>query len=55
MIKEQEILKDNLIKLVKDHRRTCNNVSCSISLSLVLVVGKLAGLEFTEEEADLFI
>jgi len=46
----EDILKENLIKLVEHHKEHCNGPDCGISLYYVLKVAEQAGLHFTDEE-----
>ena len=51
---KKEILKKNLIKLVKHHKEHCDGPDCDISLFYVLKVAENADLKFTEEEKKYF-
>ena len=55
MIKEEEVLKDNLVKLVKHHKKYCEGEDCDISLYLLLMLAKKAGLFLTTAEQKEFI
>jgi len=54
-MEEKEYLKQQLIRLIKDHRKTCDKSDCNISLSAFLTIAKLAGLVLSEEEKKLFL
>lgn len=49
------IRKQNLINLVKHHRKTCDGESCNISLYLILELAEKAGMKFTKKEREYFI
>lgn len=49
-VTEEEVLKENLIRLVQHHKEHCDGPDCNISLFYVLRVAENAGLEFTFEE-----
>jgi hypothetical protein len=49
----EELLKQNLIHLVEDHRAKCD-IDCNVSLSLVREVAELAGLTLSQQERELF-
>jgi len=53
-ISEEEVLKENLIKLVKEHKDHCNTPDCGISLMFVLKLAEKAGLKFTDLEKRIF-
>lgn len=49
-----EILKKNIIKIVKEHKESCDNSECGIfSCNLYLLLNK-AGIYLSREEAELF-
>ena len=50
----QEAWKLNLLNLVKEHREKCDK-TCAVSLSRIWEIAQAAGLEFTEDEALLFV
>ena len=54
-INKNKILKSNIIKLVKHHRKYCEGENCNISLWMLLEVAKASGLKFTKKEEELFI
>jgi hypothetical protein len=45
-----KILKDNMLKLVKQHREVCNCEDCDISLALVLEVLQRANIPLSKDE-----
>jgi len=45
----QDILKENALKLAKDHKKHCD-MTCNISLFLVGELIEMAGIELTEDE-----
>lgn len=49
------ILKENLIKLVDHHKDHCDGSDCGISLYNVLSVAKMAGIKFTDDEVRHFL
>ena len=49
-VSENEVLKENLIRLAKHHKIHCDGIDCDISLMYLLKVAEKAGLEFTNEE-----
>ena len=51
---EEEILKENLIRLAEHHKLHCDGPDCGISLFYVLKVAEKAGLKFTDEEKRSF-
>jgi hypothetical protein len=51
---EEQVLKFNLLELVKDHRDK-ETEDCNVSLWLVRVLAEKAGLCFSEEETKLFV
>lgn len=44
------VLKENLIKVVRDHKATCVGEECQISVSMLLLLALKAGIVFTDEE-----
>ena len=54
IIKEEDILKENIIRLVKEHKDHCHTPDCGISLMYVRRLAEKAGLKFTEEEKKYF-
>lgn len=52
---ENEILKNQLIEIVKHHKKVCNGENCNISLYLIRLIGEKAGLQFTDKEKEIFI
>jgi hypothetical protein len=52
---EKEVYKENLIKLVKHHKKHCDGPECDISVYQIRIVAQLAGIEFTDEEKKIFI
>ena len=44
------ILKDNMLKLVKQHKELCNSEECDISLALVLEVLQRAKIPLSNDE-----
>ena len=50
-----ELLKNNLIALVRDHKKHCDHGECGISTYLVAEVLKKAGIELNKEEFAEFI
>ncbi len=53
-ISEKQALKENVIRLIKHHRKYCEGAKCNISLSQILKVVQDAGLTFTDNEKRLF-
>ena len=53
-ISEKQALKENIIRLIKHHRKHCEGESCNISLSQILKIAQDAGLKFTDNEKRLF-
>lgn len=52
---ELSFLKENLIKLVKNHKNTCHNTDCGISLFYIRKLAEKAGIVFTNEEKRYFM
>ena len=52
---ENEILKNQLIEIVKHHKKVCNGENCNISLYLIMLIGERANLKFTDKEKEFFI
>jgi len=50
---KQEIIKENVIDLVKNHKMTCEQ-PCGISLFLVKQLIEMAGIELTRKEKKEF-
>jgi hypothetical protein len=56
-ISREQALKENVIRLIKHHRKYCEGETCDISLSQILELleaSENAGLKFTDEEKRLF-
>jgi hypothetical protein len=51
---DDDILKENLIRLAEHHKKHCDGPDCGISLFYVLRVAERAGLKFTYEEKRSF-
>ena len=51
---ETKIIKRNFIRIAKHHRDHCEDSECGVQLFLLLLVGRKAGFEFTEEERKCF-
>jgi len=49
---EKELVKINVIRIIKEHKRTCNSILCNISLDYVAKALELAGIELTKEEKE---
>ena len=49
-----EMLKRNVLAIVKEHREKCDK-DCNVNLTVILDVAQKAGLKFTDEEKRLFI
>lgn len=54
IIEKNKLLKQNAIRLATHHRKHCDGEECNISLSLLLDLLELAGIELTEEEKRIF-
>ncbi|MFA6570182.1 MAG: hypothetical protein WCT77_02995 [Bacteroidota bacterium] len=54
-ITEEEALKDNILKLAKEHKDKCHTNGCGISLYLVRKLAEKAGITFTDEEKRIFM
>lgn len=50
----KQIEKENLLKVVKHHKKYCEGEDCNISLHWLFTVAKRAGLKFTEKERSEF-
>lgn len=50
-----ELLKQNIIALVRDHKKHCDHSDCGISVYMVAELIKMAGLKLTKEEFAEFI
>jgi hypothetical protein len=51
---DDEVLKQNMIRLVDHHRATCPGQTCNISLYLAECVMKAAGIDLTQPESSRF-
>lgn len=49
-----QILVDNMLRLVRQHKETCPGPECGISLYMVKQVVRRAGLSLTDEEEEEF-
>ena len=49
------MLKDNAIRLAKDHKKTCQDPECDISLYLLNELVEAAGIKLTQKEKGEFI
>ena len=47
---EKERVKQNAIRLARNHRETCDDENCNISLHLLRRCVELAGIQLTEAE-----
>ena len=47
---EKELVKINVIRIIKEHKRTCEDSCCNLSLDYVAKALELAGIELTKEE-----
>ena len=52
---ENKYLKENLINLVKDHKKNCHSDNCGVSLHYIRKIGEKAGLKFTDDELRHFM
>ncbi len=52
---DKEVYKQNLIKLLKHHKKNCNNPNCNLSVSRIRKSAEIDGIEFTKEEEKIFI
>lgn len=50
-----QVSKENLILLAKHHKMYCSSGDCGVSLIILLILGKKAGLKFTNKEMEVFI
>ena len=50
-----EVLKNNAIAMVKDHKRTCNNPDCGVSTYLIKLLVDKAGIKLNKAELVEFI
>ncbi len=54
-MREDEILKRNIIQLVKQHKDGCTDPECGVSMLLTERLIKKAGIKLTKEESAIFI
>ena len=54
-VTEKELIKENIIKLIRHHRNHCDGPTCDISLYLVRRLLELADIKIEGEEIRLFI
>ena len=47
----EELLKQNVLRLAREHKRHCDSPDCGISLYFVAMLLDLAGIELTKEES----
>lgn len=52
---QKKVYKESIIKLAKHHNKNCDKAYCKISLSRILKTAETDGIEFTEEEKNIFI
>lgn len=52
---EDEILKMNAIHIIKHHIKTCTVSSCTMSMMLLCILLRRAGIELTDEEQSMFL
>ena len=52
---KDKMLKDNAIRLVKNHKKTCRDPECNISLYLLSELIEAAGIKLTQKEKGEFI
>jgi hypothetical protein len=50
-----EMLKQNAIQIVRDHKKHCDRSECGISTYMIAELLKKAGIELTAEEIGEFI
>ena len=50
-----EVLKNNAVAMVKDHKRTCNNPDCGVSTYLIKLLVDKAGIKLNKAELVEFI
>ncbi len=53
-ITKEDLLKRNLLALVKEHREKCDR-HCTVSLSLVLEIALKAGIAIGDEDKWMFL
>jgi hypothetical protein len=53
-ISKEQASKENVIRLIKHHKKHCEGETCDVSLFLILMLSQDAGLKFTDEEKRLF-
>ena len=51
----RKMLKDNAIRFAKDHKKTCQDPECDISLYLLSELIEVAGIKLTQKEKGEFI
>lgn len=49
-----KLLKENILILVKHHKKNCGDEFCGVSLHLVRLLVEKAGVELSEKEKRLF-
>ncbi len=47
--------KINTLELAKHHRKHCEGENCSISLNVLRMMAEECGVEFTDQEKEVFI
>jgi hypothetical protein len=50
-----QIEKENLLNVVKHHKKHCDGPDCNISLHWLLTIAERAGIVFTAEERSNFV
>ena len=55
ILRNNEMLKENLIRIARDHKTRCTGSECEISLNLLWMTGLRSGLHFTDEETRIFL
>ncbi len=50
-----ELLKENAIRLVREHKAQCNDPECGISMHMVAELIKKAGIELSRSELSEFM
>ena len=49
-VQYDDVLKENMLRLIAHHKKHCEGETCNISLMWVLEVMKRAGIELTEQD-----
>jgi hypothetical protein len=54
-ITDEQVVKENAIRLAEHHKKHCDGADCNISLYMVRRLLEMAGIELSDEEKKIFL